>query len=131
MIPESTVNQLSALLAVVLVRGLAVFAAAYAVTPLARSLSSETKHLICLGVIISFLLIPLAWMALPSVRLGSWVPVEPLSRYRLAAAPALSRAEYMRLIERAREQAILGWRPSACAVSRRLYRSHAPPGRLP
>jgi beta-lactamase regulating signal transducer with metallopeptidase domain len=84
-----------------------VLAAGYAVTTLARNLSSEAKHLIWMGVIASFLLIPLAWLLLPPLRLGAGIAVEPGSTLRLAAAPVLSRGEYVQLVERAREQALL------------------------
>jgi beta-lactamase regulating signal transducer with metallopeptidase domain len=97
----------SAVLAVALLRGLAVLAVGYAVTALARNMSSETRHLIWLGVIGSFLLIPLAWLLLPPLRLGAGFVVEPGSTLRLAAAPVLSRGEYVGLVERAREQALL------------------------
>ncbi len=107
MILERLFHLSSAMLAVALMRGLAVLAAGYAVTALAKNLSSETRHMIWLGVIGSFLLIPLTWLLLPPLRIGVWIPVEPASAYRLAAAPVLSRSEYVRLVDRAREQAIL------------------------
>ncbi len=90
MIPDRLVHLLAALLAVALVRGLVVFAAAWAATAFLKRLSSETRHLIWLGVIASFLLIPLAWLVLPHVRVGVWIPLAPTAAYRLAAAPAPS-----------------------------------------
>jgi hypothetical protein len=111
MIPDELVHLAGALLAVALARGLAAFTAALAVTTLAKSLSSETKHLVWLSVVAGFLLIPLAWLLLPGVRLGAWIPVEPSAGYRLAAAPALSRTEYVGLVQSVREQAVLGRLP--------------------
>jgi hypothetical protein len=107
MILERLFHLSSALLAVALLRGLAVLAAGYAVTALARNLSSEARHMIWLGVIASFILIPLAWLLLPQLRLGAGIPIEPASVYRLAAGQVLSRSEYVRLVDRAREQALL------------------------
>ena len=100
-----------ALLAVTLVRGLAVFLVALAVTSLVKKLSSETRHVIWLGVIIGFLLVPLAWLELPAIRIGARILLEPAAPYRLAVAPVLSRGDYVLLIERAREQASLVTRP--------------------
>ena len=107
MIFERCLHLVGALLAVTLVRGLAVFLAAFAVMSLVKRLGSETRHVIWLGVITSFVLIPLAWLALPAVRIGAGILLEPAAPYRLAAAPALSRADYELLIQRAREQASL------------------------
>lgn len=107
MILERLFHLSSAVLAVTLMRGLAVLAAAYAVTALARNLSSEARHMIWLGVIGSFLLIPLAWLLLPPLRIGAGIAVEPASVFRLAAAPVLSRGEYVRLADLARKQAML------------------------
>jgi beta-lactamase regulating signal transducer with metallopeptidase domain len=107
MILERLFHLSSAVLMVALMRGLAVLAAGYAVTALAKNLSSETRHMIWLGVIGSFILIPLTWLLLPPLRIGAWIPVEPASAFRLAAAPVLSRSEYVRLVDRAREQALL------------------------
>ena len=98
---------LGALLAATLVRGLAVLAAAFAVTALARKLSRESRHLVWFAAIAAFLLIPPAWFALPPVRIGARIPVQPASEYRLAAAPVISGAEYARLVDRSLEQAVL------------------------
>ncbi len=87
-----------ALLAVTLVRGLAVFLVAWAVTRLARKLAGETRHLIWLGVIASFLLIPLAWLLLPPIHIGAVIPLAPAAPLRLAAAPVLSGGQYARLV---------------------------------
>jgi beta-lactamase regulating signal transducer with metallopeptidase domain len=97
----------SAVLAVALLRGLAVLAAGYAVTALAKRLSSEAKHLIWLGVIASFLLIPLAWLLLPPLRLGAGIAVEPGSALRLAAAPMMSGKDYALLVDKGMEYAAL------------------------
>jgi hypothetical protein len=53
--------------------------AAFAATTLVRRLSSEARHLIWLGVIAAFLLIPLAWLAAPAVRIGA-IPLAPAAR---------------------------------------------------
>ncbi len=94
---ELWLHLLGALLAVTLVRGLAVFLVALAVTSLARKLAGETRHLIWLGVIASFMLTPLAWLLLPAIRIGAQIPATPVIPLRLAAAPVLSAAEYVRL----------------------------------
>ena len=107
MILERLFHLSSAVLAVTVLRGLAVLAAGYSVTALVKNLSSETRHLIWLGVIASFILIPLTWLLLPPLRIGAWIPVQPASAFRLAAAPMLSRSEYVLLVDRAREQALL------------------------
>jgi hypothetical protein len=83
--------------ATALVRGMAVFLAALAVTGLVRRLCTETRHLIWLGAIASFLLIPLAWLLLPPIRIGAVISLEPAAPLKLAAAPALSAGEYGRL----------------------------------
>jgi beta-lactamase regulating signal transducer with metallopeptidase domain len=98
---------LGALLAATLVRGLAVLAAAFAVTALARKLSRESRHLVWFAAIAAFLLIPPAWFALPPLRIGAPIPVQPASEYRLAAAPVLAGAEYARLVDRSFDQAVL------------------------
>jgi len=95
---EGWLHLVGALLAVTLVRGLAVFLVALAVTSLARKLAGETRHLIWLGVIGSFLLIPLAWLLLPAIRIGARIPPVPTVPLRLAAAPMLSAREYVRLV---------------------------------
>ena len=107
MILERLFHLSSAVLAVTLLRGLAVLAAGFAVTALARNLSSEIRHMIWLGVIGSFILIPLTWLLLPPLRIGAWIPVEPASAFRLAAAPVLSRSEYVLLVDKAMEYTAL------------------------
>ncbi len=107
MILERLFHLSSALLAVALLRGLAVLAAGYAVTALAKNLASEAKHLIWLGVITSFLLIPLAWLLMPPLRLGAGIAVEPGSTLRLAAAPVLSGRDYALLVDKGMEYAAL------------------------
>jgi bla regulator protein blaR1 len=88
-----------AALTVTLVRGLVVFLAALAVTSLWRKLSAESRHLVWLGVIAGFLLIPLAWLALPAVHIGVRIPILPAAANQLAAAPALSYAQYAQLVD--------------------------------
>lgn len=71
MIPEPLANLLGAAVSLTLARGTIVFGAALAVTAAARKLHSEIRHLVWLGVIASFLLVPLAW--LKAVCIGmSW-----------------------------------------------------------
>ncbi len=107
-----------ALLAVTLVRGMAVFLAALAVTGLVRRLSAETRHLIWLGVITGFLLIPLAWLLLPPIRIGAAIALGPAAPLRLAAAPVLSAGEYARLVGRAGASVELAARaPGALSLS--------------
>jgi beta-lactamase regulating signal transducer with metallopeptidase domain len=107
MILERLVHLLSALLTVNLVRGLAVFAVAYAITTVVRGLSPVTRHMIWFVVILSFLLLPLAWLTLPAVQVGVRIPVEPGSAFRLAAAPALSKHDYACLVDKGLEYARL------------------------
>ncbi|MBN1838136.1 MAG: hypothetical protein JW820_19925 [Spirochaetales bacterium] len=92
-------------------RGLLVFAAAWAVTGLARRLSSETRHLIWMGAIGSFVIIPVAWLTLPPLHFGSWFPAEPRVFYSIAVAPAVSHQEYLRLAQEARDQALWSGMP--------------------
>jgi beta-lactamase regulating signal transducer with metallopeptidase domain len=107
MILDRFIHVLGALLAVNLTKGLAVFLAAWMVTVVARRLRAEARHLIWFMVICSFLLLPLAWLALPAFQIGQRIPVEPGSAFRLAAAPALSRSDYMRLVDKSIEYATL------------------------
>jgi beta-lactamase regulating signal transducer with metallopeptidase domain len=120
MTPE-TAQFLGALFSVAIVRGTLIFCVAFAVTTLARKLPSEARHLIWLGVIAGFVLIPLAWLALPSLPVDLGIPRGSTADWRLLAAPALSRAEYSRVIERTSVDAVLtlrgpsfaGWIPAA------------------
>jgi beta-lactamase regulating signal transducer with metallopeptidase domain len=105
MILERWLNLLGAALAVTLVRGLVVFLVAFAVMGWCRKLSAEVRHLVWLGVIASFVLIPLAWLALPAIQIGARIPLMPMAPYRLAAAPVLSAGEYVQLVDRAVMQA--------------------------
>jgi beta-lactamase regulating signal transducer with metallopeptidase domain len=89
---------LGALLAATVVRGMTVFLTALAVTVLARRWSSEARHLVWLGVIASFVLIPLAWLLLPSIRIGVVIRAAQAAPVRLAAAPLLCAGEYARLV---------------------------------
>jgi len=109
-----------ALLVVTLGRGLPVFIAALAVTALVKKLSGETRHVIWLGVILSFLLIPLAWLLLPGVRLNPWIAIHPASALRLVAAPALSRGGFVMLVEQSRKQVALLPAPALPASDTRL-----------
>jgi len=104
---ERFLHLLGAALATNLVKGLALFAVACAVTAVVKGLPPESRHLIWFAVIVSFLLFPLAWLALPAVRIGVRIPVEPGSAFRLAAAPALSRHEYTHLVDKGLEYARL------------------------
>jgi len=88
---------------VTLVRGTIVFLLAFAATALARKLSSEARHLIWLGVIAGFLLLPLAWLALPALRVGGWIRLEAAAAHRTVVAPLLARQEYLRFADGARE----------------------------
>ncbi len=120
MTPE-TAQFLGALLSVAMVRGTLVFCAAFVVASLAKRLPTEARHLLWLGVIAGFVLIPLAWLVLPSLPVDLGIPRGRAADWRLVAAPALSRAEYTRVIERTSVEAILtlrspplaGWIPAA------------------
>ena len=70
-------------------------------------MSERSPHLV--GA--SFLLIPLAWLRLPAVRIGPWIQLESAAANRLLAAPVLSRAEYLRFAGGAREYAVLARQP--------------------
>jgi beta-lactamase regulating signal transducer with metallopeptidase domain len=98
---ERVMNLAGAALTVTLVRGLVVFLAAFTVMSLWRKLAAESRHLVWLGVIAGFLLIPLAWLALPAVHVGVRIPILPAAANKLAAAPALSFAQYAQLVDRA------------------------------
>lgn len=98
--PDGIVNLLGAIVSVTLVRGSLVFVAACTVLALAKKLSGESRHLVWLGVTASFIFIPLAWLLLPAFHVGSLIPRGPAADWGIAAAPALSRAEYAQLIER-------------------------------
>ncbi|HSV93473.1 MAG TPA: M56 family metallopeptidase, partial [Desulfobacterales bacterium] len=104
---DRVLQLLGALLAASLVRGLAVLAAAFAVTALAKRLSRESRHLVWFVALAVFLLIPLAWLALPPLPIDGGIPVPAASRYRFATAPVLSGSEYARLVDRSLEQAAL------------------------
>jgi len=70
-------------------------------------MSERSPHLV--GA--SFLLIPLAWLRLPAVRIGPWIQLESVAANRLLAALVLSRAEYLRFAGGAREYAVLARQP--------------------
>lgn len=107
MIPEELASLLGSAASVALVRGTIVFFAALTVISLARKLPVEARHILWLGVIASFLLIPLAWLALPALQVGPGIPRGEAADWQLAAAPALSRVELTQLIERTRIEPIL------------------------
>ncbi len=100
MTPDAVARSLGALAAVTLVRGALVFLGAYAAMLVARRLRAEARHLVWLAVLATLLLIPLAWLALPGINVGPWIPRAPASGMGVAAASALSRAEYAQLVER-------------------------------
>jgi hypothetical protein len=90
MISERWAQLLGAALVVTLVRGLALFLAAYAATALLKRLSGQVRHLIWLGVIAGVLLVPLAWRMLPAVHAAVRIPLAPAAPHRLPAAAVLS-----------------------------------------
>lgn len=100
---------------VILVRGTLVFCAAFLATVAAKRLPSESRHLLWLGVIAGFLLIPLAWFALPSVDLR--IQRGSAANLHLPVAPVLSRLEYARVIQRTSVDAILTLQPAARHMS--------------
>ena len=100
-------NLLEGALTVSLVRGTIVFLLGFAATTLARRLSSQTRHVIWLGVVASFLLLPLSWLALPALRIEGWIRLEAAAAHRVVAVPLLARQEYARFAEGAREYAHL------------------------
>jgi beta-lactamase regulating signal transducer with metallopeptidase domain len=100
MVPDRLVQSLGAVATVTLVRGALVFAVAFGATLLARRLPAEVRHLAWLAVLASFILIPASWLALPGIHVGPWLPRASALGLGVAAAPALSRAEYTRLVER-------------------------------
>ena len=87
-----------ALVTVTLARGTVVFLLALPVTALARRLPSEARHLIWRGVILSFVLIPLAWSLLPALKIGPRIQLELAAANRLLAAPALARSDYLHFV---------------------------------
>ncbi len=94
-----SLNLLWAALAAGLMRGMALFLFAAAITGLWKRLPSEARHLVWLSVIFSFLLLPLAWLAFPTVALGPRFPVQAGTAFRLATAPVLSRNAYAGLVD--------------------------------
>jgi beta-lactamase regulating signal transducer with metallopeptidase domain len=104
---DRVLQLLGALLAASLARGLAVLAAAFAVTTVVKRFSRESRHLVWFVTLAVFLLIPLAWLLLPPLPIDGVIPVQPGSGYRLATAPVLSGTEYARLVDRSLEQAAL------------------------
>ncbi len=90
---------LGAALVVAMARGLLPLLAAFFVTALVKRLSSEARHLIWLGVIVSFLLIPLSWLALPALRVSLPVPLPPAAGHLLFAAPLLSFRDYSQVVD--------------------------------
>jgi beta-lactamase regulating signal transducer with metallopeptidase domain len=100
--PERWVHLAGALAAVMLARGTVAFLAAHAVTGLAKKLSNETRHLIWLGVIASFVLIPLAWLLLSALRFGPRVHWRSTLLHRLAAVFLLSADGHLQLFDQAR-----------------------------
>ena len=113
MIPEELGNLLGAAVSVAVVRGTLVFCAALVVVALARGLAPEARHLVWLGVIASFMLIPVAWLVLPAVPIASGIPRGPAADWRLAVAPVLSRVEYTQAIERTSVESVLTLRGAA------------------
>lgn len=104
---ERWLEPLGAALVVALVRGTLAFLLAFSATALVRKLSHETRHLIWLGVVVSFLIIPLAWLTLPALRVGRWIQLEEAAAHRTMAVPLLARQEYLRFADGAREYARL------------------------
>lgn len=102
---ELWLHLLAAVLAVTLARGLIVFLVAWCLTQVAKKMPGEFRYAVWMGVIGGFVLIPLAWLLLPPIRLNAWIRIQPASSYRLAAAVVLSRSDYALLIEKARQQA--------------------------
>jgi len=117
MIPEGLAHLLGAVASVAIVRGSLVFCIAYAATSFAKRLPSAARHLVWLGVIGSFVLIPLAWLVLPTMTIGSGFPRGSAADWRLAIAPALSRVEYTQVIERTSVETVLTLRSPAVLVS--------------
>ena len=107
MIPEEIANFLGAAVTVAVVRGTIIFGAALAAVSLARKLAPEARHLVWLGVIAAFVLVPLAWLGLPALPLDSGIPRRPAADLRLAVAPLVSRVEYTQAIERTSIDSIL------------------------
>jgi beta-lactamase regulating signal transducer with metallopeptidase domain len=105
---ERWLSLLEGALAVALIRGAVVYLLAVAATALGMRLSSQARHLIWLGVVASFLLLPLCWLALPALRVGGWVRPEAAATYGIAAAPLIAREEYVRFAHGAREGARSG-----------------------
>jgi beta-lactamase regulating signal transducer with metallopeptidase domain len=110
---ERLARLLAGALTVALARGTIAFLLALGATGLARKLPSQARHLIWLGAVASFLLIPLAWLALPAVRVGGWIRMEAAAARGVLAAPVLARREYMLLAERSGQYVRLSGQPLA------------------
>jgi len=115
---EPVAQLLAGLVSVTLARGIVVFAAAWTVTRFARKLPGGARHLVWLGAIASFVLIPLAWFALPGLHVGSSIPRGQAAVWRLAVAPVLSRIEYTNVIERTSVGRVLQELPPALPMDK-------------
>ena len=90
-----TAHLLWALLAVNIIKGLAVFLAAYLITRLGKRISPDHKHLIWFSVIISFIVLPVLWFFLPDLNTTVRLATGVSQAWRLTAAPFLSRDLYL------------------------------------
>ena len=90
-----TAHLLWALLAVNIIKGLAIFLIAFAITRLAKRISPEHKHLIWFTVIISFVVLPVLWFLLPAFQNRMQVTPGISEAWRLTTAPFISRDLYM------------------------------------
>lgn len=114
------IHLLGAVLAVNLVKGLPVVAAAFVIMHLVKRMNSETRHLIWFWVICSFVLLPLAWFLVPPVQVGAVIPEESATAYRVAVSPVLSREAYVELVEKWRRIEALR-QPGQPSVVRRFW----------
>ena len=95
MLSNPTAHLLWALLAVNIIKGLAVFLAAYLITRLGKRISPDYKHLIWFIAITSFVVLPIIWFFLPELNSDIKLSTGVSQAWRLTAAPFLSRDNYM------------------------------------
>lgn len=79
-------------------RGLALFVLAWTVLKLCRGLSCEVRHLIWFLVIVSSLVVPIAWLSAPTVRLSVPVTIGRGTAPLAAVVPFTARGQFLEIM---------------------------------
>jgi 4-amino-4-deoxy-L-arabinose transferase-like glycosyltransferase len=79
-------------------KGFIVFLLTSLVILAVRRLSANQKHIIWFLIIVSFIVIPISWLILPSLNLNIPVPAEQSEALRVVTTPLMSRDEYIEQI---------------------------------